>query len=67
MSRLAGHRKAVGKVGCWERAPLLPAQHGGAAPPYWAERPASKAFGPTFPTALRCPATVTRTSTIQAS
>jgi hypothetical protein len=52
-----GHRKAVGKVGCWERATLLPAQHREAASPCWAERPAAKAFGTTFPTAFRCPAT----------
>jgi hypothetical protein len=53
MSRLAGRRKAGGKVGCWERAPLLPAQHREAASLCWAERPAAKAFGPTFPPALR--------------
>ena len=58
MSWLAGHRKAVGKVGCWERAPLLPAQHEDTVSPCWAERPAAKAFGPTFPQTLRRPATV---------
>jgi hypothetical protein len=56
MSRLAGRRKAGGKVGCWERAPLLPAQLGAGSAPCWAERPAAKAFGPTFPQTLRCPA-----------
>ena len=59
MRRLAGHRKAVGKVGCWERAPLLPAQHREGSSLCWAERPAAKAFGPTFPQTLRCAATVT--------
>ena len=59
MSRLAGRRKAGGKVGCWERAPLLPAQQRDTVSLCWAERPAAKAFGPTFPPALRRPATVT--------
>ncbi len=58
MSRLAGQRKVCGKVGCWERAPLLPAQHEDTVSPCWAERPAAKAFGPILPQALRCPATV---------
>ena len=48
MRRLAGQRKAGGKVGCWERAPLRPAQHREPGSLCWAEKPAAKAFGDRF-------------------